>query len=71
MPCLDEARTVGICIEKALAFLSEHSISGEVLVADNGSRDGSPEIAERLGARVVSVAQRGYGAALALSLIHI
>jgi glycosyltransferase involved in cell wall biosynthesis len=65
MPCLDEARTIGTCVEKARRFLEEHGVSGEVLVADNGSRDGSPEIAEQHGARVIVVDERGYGAALA------
>lgn len=64
MPCLDEAETVGTCVEKALLFLREHGVAGEVIVADNGSTDGSPQIAERLGARVVPVSDRGYGAAL-------
>ena len=64
MPCLDEARTVGACVEKALSFLSRHGISGEVLVADNGSADGSREVAAQAGARVVLVRERGYGAAL-------
>jgi glycosyltransferase involved in cell wall biosynthesis len=65
MPCLNEAATVGGCVAKARAFLERAGIAGEVLVADNGSQDGSPEIAERAGARVVRVAERGYGAALA------
>jgi glycosyltransferase involved in cell wall biosynthesis len=64
MPCLNEAATVGICIGKALNFLEENKISGEVIVADNGSTDGSPEIAEQAGARVIHVEERGYGAAL-------
>jgi glycosyltransferase involved in cell wall biosynthesis len=64
MPCLDEAATVGRCVEKARAFLARAGIEGEVLVADNGSRDGSRALAERAGARVVEVASRGYGAAL-------
>ena len=64
MPCLDEAETVGTCVEKALRAMAEHGISGEVVVADNGSRDGSPEIARSHGARVVHVAERGYGSAL-------
>jgi glycosyltransferase involved in cell wall biosynthesis len=64
MPCLNEAATVGGCVAKARAFLERAGIEGEVLVADNGSEDGSPEIAERAGARVVRVAERGYGAAL-------
>jgi hypothetical protein len=64
MPCLNEARTVGICIAKALRFLAAHGVAGEVIIADNGSTDGSQEIAKRLGARVVDVAERGYGNAL-------
>ena len=64
MPCLNEAETLEACIGKAWRFLSQANISGEVLVADNGSTDGSREIAEKLGARVVPVADRGYGAAL-------
>jgi glycosyltransferase involved in cell wall biosynthesis len=65
MPCLNEAATVGGCVAKARAFLAHAGIDGEVLIADNGSEDGSPAIAERAGARVVRVAERGYGAALA------
>lgn len=64
MPCLDEAETLAICIRKARAFLDRTGISGEVLVADNGSTDGSREIAVAEGARVVAVARKGYGAAL-------
>ncbi|HEU5081608.1 MAG TPA: glycosyltransferase family 2 protein [Opitutaceae bacterium] len=64
MPCLNEARTVGRCVTQALRFLQENGIHGEVVVADNGSTDGSREICERLGARVVPVRIRGYGAAL-------
>ena len=64
MPCLNEAETLGICIEKALGFLTRSGISGEVLIADNGSSDGSQEIAARLGARVTHVPEKGYGAAL-------
>ena len=64
IPCLDEARTIGICIGKAQASFERLGIHGEVVVADNGSTDGSREIAEELGARVVPVKQRGYGAAL-------
>jgi glycosyltransferase involved in cell wall biosynthesis len=64
MPCLDEAETLEACITKAQRFLRGHDVAGEIVVADNGSRDGSPEIARRLGARVVDVAERGYGAAL-------
>jgi glycosyltransferase involved in cell wall biosynthesis len=64
MPCLNEARTLGTCIRKAQASFDRIGIAGEVVVADNGSTDGSREIAEELGARVVPVEQRGYGAAL-------
>ena len=64
MPCLNEAETLASCINKARLFLSRSGISGEVLVADNGSTDGSIQIANALGARVVPVATRGYGAAL-------
>jgi len=65
MPCLNEARTLGICIRKAQDSFARIGISGEVVVADNGSTDGSQKIAEELGARVVPVERRGYGAALA------
>jgi glycosyltransferase involved in cell wall biosynthesis len=64
MPCLNEADTVGTCVAKALQVLQAQHIAGEVIVADNGSTDGSQEIAGRLGARVVAVAARGYGSAL-------
>jgi len=64
MPCLNEADTVGACVDKAMKALREAGIAGEVLVADNGSTDGSQEIATRLGARVVPVPARGYGSAL-------
>lgn len=64
MPCLNEALTVESCIRKARAYLNKRGISGEVLVADNGSTDGSQAIALASGARVVQVAGRGYGAAL-------
>lgn len=64
MPCLNEAETLGRCIEKANLWIRGSGIEAEVLVADNGSTDGSQEIAISLGARVVAVAQRGYGAAL-------
>jgi glycosyltransferase involved in cell wall biosynthesis len=64
MPCLDESETLATCIRNAQSFLSRSGVSGEVLVADNGSTDGSQEIALSEGARVVDVAERGYGAAL-------
>ena len=68
MPCLDEAATVGACVEKARGFLQRSGVAGEVLVADNGSSDGSRDIAERAGARVIGVQRRGYGAALAAGI---
>lgn len=64
MPCLNEAETLATCIRKARRFLATNMVSGEVLIADNGSTDGSREIAAVEGARVVPVAARGYGAAL-------
>ena len=64
MPCLNEAETLAICIRKAQAFLRKHNIVGEIIVADNGSSDGSQIIAKKNGARVVTVPLRGYGAAL-------
>lgn len=64
IPCLNEARTVGRCIDKALGSFRELGVAGEVVVADNGSTDGSVEIARAHGARVVSAARRGYGSAL-------
>ena len=64
MPCLNEADTLAICIAKARQALADAGIPGEVVVADNGSTDGSQEIARRAGARVVEVAARGYGEAL-------
>jgi glycosyltransferase involved in cell wall biosynthesis len=64
MPCLNEARTVGRCVKKAIAYLDAHQIKGEVIVADNGSVDDSRKIAASFGARVVPVASKGYGNAL-------
>jgi len=64
IPCLDEANSVGICVLKAMEAFGAAGLRGEVVVADNGSTDGSIEIAEKLGARVVRVEQRGYGSAL-------
>ncbi len=64
MPCLDEARTIERCVQKARVYLAREGIDGEVLVADNGSTDGSPSRAAVAGARVVHVSRKGYGAAL-------
>ena len=68
MPCLNEAETLTVCIAKARGFLDRTGIAGEVLIADNGSTDGSREIAVKAGARVVAVATKGYGAALAAGI---
>lgn len=64
MPCLNEAKTLKTCISKANSFLINNNIDGEVLIADNGSTDGSQEIAINAGARVVNIPEKGYGAAL-------
>lgn len=64
MPCLNEARTVEACVRAALAYLKDARVQGEVVVADNGSTDGSAQIAGAAGARVVEVPVRGYGSAL-------
>ena len=64
IPCLNEANSIGICVGKAIEAFQAAGLRGEVVVADNGSTDGSVDIAGKLGARVVAVAQRGYGAAL-------
>jgi len=64
MPCLNEAETLEICIKKAMGFLEKHQVSGEVVIADNGSTDGSQQIASDNGARVVDVIDKGYGNAL-------
>lgn len=64
MPCLNEAETLAKCIEKAQRSFREHGIHGEVVIADNGSTDGSQELATRLGARVVPVTAQGYGNAI-------
>lgn len=64
LPCLNEAETVATCVRKARRFLAEHGVDGEVVVADNGSTDGSQAIAEAAGARVVVTPARGYGNAL-------
>jgi glycosyltransferase involved in cell wall biosynthesis len=64
MPCLNEAETLQICIEKAQRALRELNLDGEIIIADNGSTDGSQQLALRLGARVVNVEAKGYGNAL-------
>ncbi len=64
MPCLNEAETLETCIKKAQSFLDRSGVSGEIVIGDNGSTDGSIEIARRCGARVVNIPIRGYGAAL-------
>jgi hypothetical protein len=64
MPCLNEAETVATCVRKARSFLTRTGIAGEVLVADNGSTDGSPQLARDAGARVVEISKKGYGNAL-------
>lgn len=64
MPCLNEAETLEVCIKKAQHFLYEYKVNGEILISDNGSTDGSQNIALKNGARVVNIPVRGYGAAL-------
>lgn len=64
MPCLNEEKTLGVCIQKAMTFFHDHKINGEVVISDNGSTDGSVALAESLGARVVRTTEKGYGAAL-------
>src|SRR5580658_10057892 len=64
MPCLNESLTLGTCIKKAQATIDRLGVRGEIVVADNGSTDGSQSLAESLGARVVPIKTRGYGSAL-------
>ena len=64
MPCLDEAETLAVCVDKAQSYLERSGIAGEVIIADNGSTDGSQDLARAHGARVVDVPARGYGSAL-------
>src|SRR3979411_2570010 len=64
IPCLNESDTIAKCVERALSTIAEGEIEGEVIVADNGSTDGSPALARAAGARVVAVPHKGYGSAL-------
>lgn len=70
MPCLNEKNTVGHCVDDALKFMKKNSISGEVLVVDNGSRDASAEIAKKHGARVIFEKNKGYGRAIRTGIQH-
>jgi glycosyltransferase involved in cell wall biosynthesis len=70
IPCLNEAETVGTCVGKAVRWIRRHEVAGEVIVADNGSTDGSCQIAVANGAKVVSVAKKGYGSALMGGIEH-
>lgn len=64
MPCLNEGETLETCIRKAMSYIVENGIKGEIIIADNGSTDGSQEIASRMGVRIVNIEQKGYGSAL-------
>ena len=64
VPCLNEARTLRTCVEKIQRTFQQHAIQGEIVVADNGSTDGSQDIARAMGARLVHVEQKGYGNAI-------
>ncbi|TMG41749.1 MAG: glycosyltransferase family 2 protein, partial [Chloroflexi bacterium] len=64
MPCLDEAETLAACIQKAKGAIAKLGLAAEIIVADNGSTDGSQAVARELGVRVVEVQRRGYGSAL-------
>jgi glycosyltransferase involved in cell wall biosynthesis len=70
LPCLNEAETLAACIQRAQKLLRDYAIDGEVLVSDNGSTDGSPIIAEKMGARVIHCGIRGYGATLQFGIEH-
>ena len=70
MPCLNEAETLGKCIEKAYSWMTKNAVDCEILIADNGSTDGSQNIATALGARVINVTVKGYGAALTHGILH-
>lgn len=69
MPCLNEAETLAICIKKAQGFLDSHSVKGEIIIADNGSTDGSIDIATTHGATIIHVAKKGYGNALKAGIL--
>ncbi len=64
MPCLNEAETLAACIQKAQSAIAKDGLSAEIIVADNGSTDGSQAIAKELGAHLVPVERKGYGSAL-------
>jgi glycosyltransferase involved in cell wall biosynthesis len=64
MPCLNEVDTLEVCIKKAKEGIRSANIPGEIVIADNGSTDGSPDLANSLGARVINVSEKGYGNAL-------
>ena len=64
IPCLNEEKTIGICVEKALRFIEDNYVKAEILVVDNGSTDKSSEIASSLGARVLTLSKKGYGSAI-------
>jgi glycosyltransferase involved in cell wall biosynthesis len=70
MPCLNEAETLATCITKALTFMTDNNVSGEIIIADNGSTDGSQSIAKKLGAKIVSIPVKGYGSALQGGISH-
>lgn len=69
VPCLNERETVGVCVHKAFAALHDRGIRGEIIVSDNGSNDGSVEVAQQAGARVVHASVRGYGSAIHYGLL--
>jgi len=70
MPCLNEAETIGTCIRKAKNWIASNGVDAEVLISDNGSTDGSQQIAVELGARVIHAPDKGYGAALIFGILH-
>jgi len=70
LPCLNECKTIGLCIDECAATLRSCNKKGEIVVADNGSRDGTIDIARARGTRVIEVEKRGYGAALTAGITH-